>query len=1027
MSAMPERPIHVLIVEDSVADAKLLLHELKRGGLVVRATIVDREADYLAALQEKPDIVLCDWNLPSFDSLRALAILKEQPAAPPLILVSGYIGEEAAVHIIKQGAFDYLIKDRLGRLVPAIQQALASRALQLANEQALAALRESEEQFRATFEQAAVGLAHTAPDGRLLRVNNRLAEITGYSRQELLTLRFQDISYPEDLAAAQVQIDRLLAGEAAAVTLEKRYRRKDGSLVWVTLKSSLRRTAAGAPLHFISAVTDISSRKQAEEALRQSEGRLRLALEVTGAVAFVWDVRADAMVRYFSHEPALPANPGAPEPLSAVRARVHPEDRASFDAAIAACLTAGTDHRSFYRIVRPDGSVCWLSERGVLERAPDGTPLRLTGVAIDDTERFAAATALYDSEERYRLAILATNDAVWDIDLPTGMIFWSERYAAAFGRPQDTAESWQWWVDHIHRDDRERVVDSLHAAIAGTEHHWAQEYRFLRSDGVWAEIQDRGYIARDERGQARRVVGAMSDVSDRKHAEAELRLRDRAIRAVTQAITITDAQLPGNPVIYVSPAFERMTGYTASEVIGRDYRFLFGRDNDAAALDRLAEAIRRARPWTEELRNYRKDGTPFWNELSLSPILDEDGRLTHFVVVQTDITARRALEEQLRQSQKMDAIGRLAGGVAHDFNNLLTVINAEADLLLCDLPEPHPQREALTAIRDAGWRAAELTAQLLVFSRKAIVAPKILDLNQVVTTSARLLRRVIGEDVRLLTELAPAVPQVKIDPGQLEQVLMNLAVNARDAMPRGGLLTITTSTASLATKTAESPAGLYAQLTVSDTGQGIGEEIRGQIFEPFFTTKGVGKGTGLGLATVYGIVVQAGGTISVQSQPGSGTSFCILLPAVRDVVAPPPVDPGRLVPRGNETILLAEDEAGVRRLVGMALRLQGYTVIEADCGATASRAAAAYSGAIHLLVTDVVMPDIGGRELADAIRVTRPDIAILYVSGYMDDAVVRYGIEGSRDAFLQKPFTPLALAQKVREVLETAPKTRSAG
>lgn len=760
---MVARPMHVLIFEDDPADAQLLLHELRRGGLEFTWTVVDCQSAYLAALKDEPDIVLCDWDLHGLDSPRMLATLGELGAAPPLIVVSGYIGEEAAAQIIKEGASDYLCKDRLGRLVPAIRQALDSRALKRSAQQAQAALRES--------------------------------------------------------------------------------------------------------------------------------------------------------------------------------------------------------------------------------------------------------------EERYRLALLATNDAVWDIDMATGSTFWGERYTATFEQSTATTESRQWWIDHLHPDDRERVVGSLQEAIAGTQHNWAQDYRFLRADAVWAEIQDRAYIARDERGQARRIVGAMSDVTDRKHAEAELRLRDRAIRAVTQGIIITDAQAQKNPIIYVSPAFERMTGYAAREVIGRDCRFLYGKDNDAAALERLNEAVRHARPCTEELRNHRKDGTLLWNELSISPILDDDGRLTHFVVVQTDITARRALEEQLRQSQKMDAIGRLAGGVAHDFNNLLTVINAEADLLLCDLPEPHPQREALTAIRDAGWRAAELTAQLLVFSRKAIVAPKLLDLNQVVATSARLLRRVIGEDVRLLTELAPGVPNVKIDPGQLEQVLMNLAVNARDAMPRGGLLTI--GTASFFSATETTAAGHYAQLTVSDTGQGISEQIREQIFEPFFTTKGVGKGTGLGLATVYGIVLQAGGTISVQSQSG-GTCFRILLPAVCDLIAAPPADLGRLVPRGSETILLAEDEAGVRRLVGMALRLQGYTVIETDCGATACRAAATYGGPIHLLVTDVVMPDIGGRELADAIRETWPNIAVLYVSGYMDDAVGRYGVQGSRDAFLQKPFTPLALAHKVREVLDEA-------
>jgi CheY-like chemotaxis protein len=329
--------------------------------------------------------------------------------------------------------------------------------------------------------------------------------------------------------------------------------------------------------------------------------------------------------------------------------------------------------------------------------------------------------------------------------------------------------------------------------------------------------------------------------------------------------------------------------------------------------------------------------------------------------------------------------------------------------------------EALTSIRDAGQRAAELTAQLLAFGRKAIVDPKLLKLNQVIESSMRLLRRVLGETIRLHTDLAPNLAHVKIDPVQLEQILMNTLVNARDAMPQGGLLTIATANVIVPTDTAECRAGAYAQLTVSDTGEGMPKAVRLRIFEPFFTTKEMGKGTGLGLATVYGIVHQAGGSISVDSQLGVGTQIRVLLPAVKQVTTPPKPEVAASALHGTEPIVVVEDEPAVRRLICLVLRMHGYSVIEADGASTAHSVVECHRDPIHLLVTDVVMPDIGGRALADALRAVRPDLRVLYVSGYTDDAVVRYGVEVARDAFLQKPFTPQALAQKVRDVLDSAP------
>ena len=473
-------------------------------------------------------------------------------------------------------------------------------------------------------------------------------------------------------------------------------------------------------------------------------------------------------------------------------------------------------------------------------------------------------------------------------------------------------------------------------------------------------------------------------------------------------------------ITYANPRLQQIWGINETEGLGRGWLARIHPEDVDAVMSGWAEALAVQAEYQHEYRLLMPDGSIRWVYCRSAPLLDANGVMTGTVGTIEHITEQRALEAQLRQSQKMEAVGQLAGGVAHDFNNLLTIIDVHAELALEELDEAHALRADLLEVKKASERAAGLTRQLLAFSRKQLLQPERLTLNEVVAGVEPMLRRLIGEDIQVIARLDPACGSVFADPGQLEQVIINLAVNARDAMTGGGMLTIDTANVAVDERSADDHAamlGRYVCLSVTDTGCGIPPDVAERIFEPFFTTKAAGQGTGLGLSTVYGIVRQSGGHILVDSEPGQGTSFRVYLPtAAVPEPALPDIPERSACPCGTETVLLVEDEDAVRALARRILERQGYTVLDA-CNGRDAVAVAARGGRIDLVLTDVVMPEMNGRALAEALAVSRPSLPVLYMSGYTDDEIVRRGLLDTSSGLLQKPFTADSLARAVRSAL----------
>lgn len=788
-------------------------------------------------------------------------------------------------------------------------------------------------------------------------------------------------------------------------------------------------------LQFIASVGDqialAIERKWAEDAVKESEERYRELVENAIDIIYTHDLKGN----YTSVNKAGEVITGytAGESLKMNLAdTVAPEYLEKAMEMIGAKL-ADKDVTAYeLEIIAKDGHrvAVEVNTRIILENS---VPVGVQGIARDVTERKRGEEVLQETRRRVEDIVHTVDGIVWEADAQTfAFTFVSKQAEQILGYP---TERWlddpTFWSEHIHPEDRDFVVEFCKDSTNSLTPHQF-EYRMLAQDGREVWLKDVVTILA-EAGRPVKLRGIMMDITERKRVDDELRESEQKYRSILDNIEdgYFEVDVAGN-LTFFNDSLCGIFGYSHKELLGMNNRTFMDDENARKVYQTFNKVYQTGIPAKAfDWEIIRKDGTMRFIEASVSQRKDSADQPIGFRGVLRDITARkwaeealRSSEEQLRQSQKMEAVGLLAGGVAHDFNNLLTAISGYSQLSLRKLPTDDPIRSNIEEIAKAGERAAELTRQLLAFSRKQILTPAVHNLNSVVLEIEKMLRRLIRANVELRTVLDPELGNIKADPGQIERVIVNLAVNARDAMPKGGTLTIETQNIEIgqeyvSTHPALEP-GQYVKMTVTDTGEGMDEKTRSRIFEPFFTTKAMGSGTGLGLSTVHGIVSQSGGDIQVYSEPGHGTTFKVYLPCVDEAVQKPrwrdemPEDLS-----GTETILLVEDEDVVRGLVRESLVEKGYTVFEAASGKDALSICSTSADPIDLLFTDVVMPKMSGDELSVQIIELRPDIKVLFMSGYTDESVVHRGIIESNAPFIEKPCTPDAIARKVRQVLDS--------
>ena len=1012
-------PLRVMIVEDSPDDMTLLVRILRKSGFELSFERVETEDSMRSALLEKPwDIILSDYRMPTFDGLRALAVLKETGLDIPLIIVSGTIGEEIAVGAMKAGACDYVMKDNLPRLIPAIQRELKEAASREEKKKGERELRQSEDRYRMLADSMEDVIWQITPEMVFTYVSPSIKKQRGYDPSEILGRPIWEFITPDSIEPIKARVAerfKLLLSDRGSFVTEPYVTeqiRKDGATVWTETITTPVFNDEGQLIAFQGVTRDITDRKLTEEALRLSEEKYRIVVEKAHEGILI----AQEGILSFVNPGALQIVGYDPEEVVSkpFTEFIHPNDR---DMVLQRHLRRikGEELPSRYsfRIVRKDGQIRWVEiDSGLVSW--EGRPAALFFMT-DITERKRMEDELRQSEEWYRSLVEDSFDGIF-VQKGPKIIFANSRLYEMLGYSEGELEGMDHWLVY-HPDYQEITCDRATARMRGEQVTPQYEVLLQKKDGssLFGEISARPVKVRGESG----IQVWIRDISGRKRSEEVQKRLATAIEQSIESVMITDRD---GIIQYTNPAFEHISGYQKEEVIGRSTRFLKSDRHDSSYYKDQLASIRSGKPWKGRLVSQRKDGQLFYEDVAISPVRDSSGQIVNFVDVGHDVTEQVELQKQLLQSQKMEAVGTLAGGIAHDFNNLLQVVLGYSDFLLSQKQTTDPEYDELRKIYQAGKRGADLVQNLMMFSRKVEPNLRPVNLNDEVVQVQKLLSRTISKTIKINLHLGGDLEFVEADISQVGQILMNLGVNARDAMPDGGTLTIETMNIELyedyCSTHLEVKPGRYALLTVSDSGHGMDKETLSHIFEPFFSTKEAGKGTGLGLATVFGIVKQHKGHVTCYSEPGHGTTFKIYFPAVQKGKDSETPTIERPIRGGTETILLVDDEDVLRDLGISILTRFGYEVITAGNGKEALDIYQREGQRISLVILDLIMPEMDGRQCLVEILRVNPNIKVLIASGHSENGATYSHRESGARGFVEKPYNQKILLELVREILD---------
>jgi PAS domain S-box-containing protein len=1014
---MTTEPLNLLIVEDNAAHVEAIQRAFDQAG--VRADIhsvgtLREYRDYIAA--HSPDFALVDLNLPDGHATEVL-VHSPKDAPCPILVMTAFGNEQIVTEVMKAGALDYVVKspEAFAAMPQTVERALREWDLLRKQKRAEEAIRESTEEFRAMFEVASIGMAQAdVQTGQWLRVNHKMCAITGYSADEMLKMRVPDVTHPEDRQKDWESFQQVVRGEAPDYRSEKRYVHKDGSVCWVNVNMTVTRDAGGHAIQTMATIEDITERKRKEENLRRLATVVRDSNDAITIQGFegeitAWNRGAEQMYGY-SEKEALLMN------IDLLTASGKVVEQKEFIRR----LLAGEAITSFEtQRVTKDGRILdvWMTVSKLMDGT--GNSIGLASTERDITEHKQAAEALGESQ-RLIEGILNT--------IPV-RVFWKNlnlnymgcnlvfAHDAGFADPKDIIgkDDYQMgWRDQaeLYRGGDRQVIES------GCPRYLIEEPQTTPEGKTLTALSSKLPL-RNSNGEICGVLGTYMDITERKKAEEHLKLISSALQVAANAIVITD----GNGVIeWVNNAFTTLTGYGVLEAVDKKTSLLRSGKHDEEFYRNLWATVSAGKVWQGEMINRRKDGALYTEEMTITPIMDSQGGIAHFIAIKQDITARRLLEAQFLRAQRMESVGTLAGGIAHDLNNVLGPILMIAEALKSQVTDVQG-RKWLRVLEDSAQHGADLVRQVLAFARGVEGKRILLNPVHILNELQDMIRDTFPKNIDSSYDPRRGVWTVAGDPTQLHQVFTNLCVNARDAMPNGGALKVTIENVVLdqlyADMNPEAKPGDYVMVTVADSGSGIPADIRDKIFEPFFTTKEISKGTGLGLSTTMGILKSHGGFIRVCSEMGKGTTFKAYLPATTTsngaenvaVVENP-------LPRGNgELVLVVDDEERMRTVVQGTLEQFGYRVLLAVNGAEAVALYAQKREQIAIVLTDMAMPVMDGPATIVALKSMNPNLKIIGSSGLPSDGDVAKAAGVGVKHFVPKPYTAETLLKILAEAL----------